>query len=168
MRKAILTVTLLLITVLAAMAQEVKVGYFSYKTVLQSMPAYSVTVASMDKLRQQYADELAAAQKEFNEKYELFLDQQASLAESIRQKRQADLQTLLERNEQFKKESERLMAQAEKEAMAPLHEKVKAAIQKAGEEGKYLLIVNTDSEACPYIALTHSEDVTSTLLELTK
>lgn len=168
MKKAILTLTLLLVTVLAAMAQDVKVGYFSYKAVLQSMPAYSVTVANMDKLRQQYAAELTSAQKEFNEKYELFLDQQATLAESIRQKRQADLQTLLERNEQFKKESERLMAQAEKEAMAPLHDKVKAAIKKVGEDGKYLLIVNTDSEACPYIAPAHSEDVTTTLLELTK
>lgn len=168
MKKVILTLTLLLVTMIASNAQEVKVGYFSYKAVLQSMPAYSVTVANMDKLRKQYADELNAAQKEFNEKYELYLDQQASLAESIRQKRQADLQTLLERNEQFKKESERLMSQAEKEAMAPLHEKMKTALQKVGEQGKYLLIVNTDSEACPYIAPAMSEDVTSTLLEMTK
>jgi len=168
MKKTILTLTLFLVATITAMAQDVKVGYFSYKAVLQSMPAYSVTVANMDKLRQQYADELNAAQKEFNEKYELFLDQQASLAESIRQKRQADLQALLERNEQFKKESERLMAQAEKEAMAPLHDKVNAAVKKAGEQGGYIIIVNTDSEACPYIAPAMSEDVTATLLELTK
>ncbi len=168
MKKTILTLTLFLVTAFTAMAQDVKVGYFSYKAVLQSMPAYSVTVANMDKLRQQYADELNGAQKEFNEKYELFLDQQASLAESIRQKRQADLQALLERNEQFKKESERLMAQAEKEAMAPLYDKVNAAIKKAGEQGGYIIIVNTDSEACPYIAPAMSEDVTATLLELTK
>lgn len=168
MKKTILTLTLLIVTAITAMAQDVKVGFFSYKEVLQSMPAYSVTVANMDKLRKQYADELNAAQKEFNEKYELFLDQQASLAESIRQKRQADLQTLLERNEQFKKESERLMAQAEKDAMAPLHEKIKEAIKKAGEQGKYIVILNTDSEACPYIAPSVAEDVTVKLLELTK
>ena len=130
MKKTILTLTLLLVTVLTTTAQNVKVGFFSYKEVLQSMPAYSVTIANMDKLRKQYADELNAAQKEFNEKYELFLDQQASLAESIRQKRQADLQTMLERNEQFKKESERLIAQAEKDAMAPLHEKVRKPLRR--------------------------------------
>ncbi len=168
MKKTILTLTLLLVTVLTTTAQNVKVGFFSYKEVLQSMPAYSVTIANMDKLRKQYADELNAAQKEFNEKYELFLDQQASLAESIRQKRQADLQTMLERNEQFKKESERLIAQAEKDAMAPLHEKVKEAIKKAGEQGGYIVILNTDSEACPYIAPSAAEDVTPKLLELTK
>lgn len=168
MKKIILTLTLLLVTVLTTTAQNVKVGFFSYKEVLQSMPAYSTTIANMDKLRKQYADELNAAQKEFNEKYEIFLDQQASLAESIRQKRQADLQTMLERNEQFKKESERLIAQAEKEAMAPLHEKVNEAIKKAGEQGGYIVILNTDSEACPYIAPSVAEDVTPKLLELTK
>ena len=69
---------------------------------------------------------------------------------------------------QFKKEAERLLAQAEKDAMAPLHAKLKAAIDKAGQQGGYAVILNTDSEACPYIAPTLSEDVTATLLDLTK
>lgn len=168
MKKTILILTLLLSTLLTSQAQNLKIGYFSYNAVLRSMPAYSTAVASVDKLRQQYAAELEAAQKEFNEKYELFLDQQNKLAESIRQKRQADLQTLLDRNEQFKKEAERLLAQAEKDAMAPLHAKLKAAIDKAGQQGGYAVILNTDSEACPYIAPTLSEDVTATLLDLTK
>lgn len=168
MKKTILILTLLLSTLLTSHAQDLKIGYFSYNAVLRSMPAYSTAVASVDKLRQQYAAELEAAQKEFNEKYELFLDQQNKLAESIRQKRQADLQTLLDRNEQFKKEAERLLAQAEKDAMAPLHAKLKAAIDKAGQQGGYAVILNTDSEVCPYIAPTLSEDVTATLLDLTK
>lgn len=168
MKKTIFTLTLLFATLLTLQAQDIKVGYFSYKAVLQSMPSYATAVAGVDKLREQYAAELNAAQKEFNEKYELFLDQQSTLAESIRQKRQADLQTLLSRNEQFKKESERLLAQAEKDAMAPLHARLKAAIDKAGQDGGYLLIVNTDSEACPFIAPTMSEDVTTTLINLTK
>lgn len=168
MKKTIFTLTLLMFMLLTMQAQDVKVGYFSYKAVLQSMPAYGIVNVNLGKLRQQYAEELSAAQKEFNEKYELFLDQQAQLAESIRQKRQADLQTLLDRNEQFGKESERLLAQAEKDAMAPLHTALKAAITKAGQQGHYLIIVNTDSEACPYIEPSVSEDVTSTLLELTK
>ncbi len=168
MKKTILTLLLVLATALAAPAQGFKVGYFSYSAVLQSMPDYSVVQANVAKLRQQYAAELDAAQKEFNEKYELFLDQQARLADAIRQKRQADLQILLERNERFKKESERLLAQAEKEAMAPLHTKLKAAIAKVGQEGGYAVIVNTDSEACPFISPSLSEDVTNTLIESTK
>ncbi|MDO4172572.1 MAG: OmpH family outer membrane protein [Prevotellaceae bacterium] len=168
MKRTIFTLTMLLVTVASAMAQDIKLGYFSYKALLQSMPDYSVATASLDKLRRQYADELSAAQKEFNEKYELFLDQQASLAESIRQKRQADLQTLLERNEDFKSSADRLLKDAEKQLMAPLHDKLKAAIAKAGEQGGYLIIVNTDSEACPYIAPQMAVDVTEQLMELTK
>lgn len=168
MKKTIFTLTLLCVATLTAVAQNVKVGYFSYKSVMQSMPEYGLATAGLEKLRQQYTNELNTAQSEFNEKYELFLDQQATLAESIRQKRQADLQMLLDRNEQFRKESDRLLAQAEKDAMAPLHKKMQEAIQKAGEQGGYLMIVNTDSEACPYISPVSSEDITQKLLELTK
>ena len=168
MKKTIITLTLFLLTAVVTHAQEMKIGYFSYKAVLQSMPAYTTATVSMDKLRKQYADELEGAQKEFNEKYELFLGQQAQLAESIRQKRQSDLQALLERNEQFKKESERLLAQAEKEVMAPLHEKIRNAIATLGRQGGYAVIVNTDSEACPFISPALAVDVTPTLLDLTK
>ncbi len=168
MKKAIFTMVLLLLTSVTVSAQNVKIGYFSYKAILMSMPAYSTAMTDMDKLRKQYADELDAAQKEFNEKYELFLSQQAQLAESIRQKRQADLQTLLERNEQFRKEAERLLAQAEKGVMAPLHEKIRNAVAKVGQQGNYAVIVNTDSEACPYLSPELSVDVTSTISDLLK
>lgn len=168
MKKTLFALTLCCITALTAAAQNVRIGYFSYKAVIQAMPEYATATAAVEKLRQQYAEELQSVQREFNEKYELFLDQQATLAESIRQKRQADLQTLLERNEQFRKESERLLKQAEQEAMAPLHAKLQEAIEKTGSQGGYLLIVNTDSEACPYISPEIAEDVTSQLSSLTK
>ena len=159
MKKTILILTLLLSTLLTSQAQDLKIGYFSYNAVLRSMPAYSTAVASVDKLRQQYAAELEAAQKEFNEKYELFLDQQNKLAESIRQKRQADLQTLLDRNEQFKKEAERLLAQAEKDAMAPIQQRVNNAVRLIAAEQGYDIILNTDSNAVPFISSVISEDI---------
>ena len=159
-----LSIILLTICSIFCTAQAQKIGYFSYKEVLAALPAYTEAMAAVDSLRNQYAGELKAAETEFNEKYELFIEQQTTLAESIKQKRQADLQSLLERNEQFKKESQRLLEQAEKEAIAPVKTKVKAAITKTAKQTGCLVVLNTDSEACPYIDENLSEDVTKQII----
>lgn len=147
-----------------AVAQQAKIGFFSYEEALKSMPDYTVAMANIDTLRQQYAEELKAAENEFNEKYELFLDQQASLADPIRRKRQADLQNLFDRNTDFRKEAERLLKQAEKEALAPLKSKLQEAIKAVGKENGMFVILNTDSEACSYIDETFSQDVTELIV----
>ena len=144
-----------------AVAQQAKIGYFSYKAILEDMPDYVTAMLGVETLSKQYDEELKAASDEFNEKYELFLDQQSMLDEPIKQKRQADLQSLLDRNTQFRNESMRLLRQAEQDALAPVKQKLNKAIQSVGYSGAFLLIVNTDSEACPYIDSNSAEDVTA-------
>ena len=144
-----------------AVAQQAKIGYFSYKAILEDMSDYVTAMLGVETLRKQYDEELKAASDEFNEKYELFLDQQSMLDEPIKQKRQADLQSLLDRNIQFRNESMRLLRQAEQDALAPVKQKLNKAIQSVGYSGAFLLIVNTDSEACPYIDSNSAEDVTA-------
>ena len=112
-----------------AVAQQAKIGYFSYKAILEDMPDYVTAMLGVETLRKQYDEELKAASDEFNEKYELFLDQQSMLDEPIKQKRQADLQSLLDRNTQFRNESMRLLRQAEQDALAPVKQKLNKAIQ---------------------------------------
>lgn len=159
-----LSIILLTICSIFCTVQAQKIGYFSYKEVLNSLPAYTEAMAGVETLRKQYADELKSAEDEFNEKYEMFIEQQSSLAESIKQKRQADLQALLERNEQFKKEAQRLLAQAEKDALAPVKAKVAESIKKTAKQTGCLVVLNTDSEACPYIDENLSEDITKQII----
>ena len=161
MRKLIFTICMVFACCATAMAQQAKIGYFSYKAILENMPDYVNAMVGMETLKKQYEDELKTASDEFNEKYELFLDQQNMLDEPIRQKRQADLQSILDRNTQFRNESMRLLKQAEQDALAPVKQKLNKAIQSVGYSGAYLLIVNTDSEACPYIDGNSAEDVTA-------
>lgn len=161
MRKLTIAIFMVFACCVTAVAQQAKIGYFSYKTILEDMPDYVTAMLGVETLRKQYDEELKAASDEFNEKYELFLDQQSMLDEPIKQKRQADLQSLLDRNTQFRNESMRLLKQAEQDALAPVKQKLNKAIQSVGYSGAFLLIVNTDSEACPYIDSSSAEDVTA-------
>ena len=146
------------------MAQQARIAFFSYDKVLHAMPDYALAEANVTKLRKQYEGEMAAAETEFSEKYELFLEQQATLAPSIREKRQQEHQQHLDRNMKFRKDSERILRDAEHDAMAPLRARLDAAIQQIGKERVYLIIYNTDTNALPYIDISRADDVTQELL----
>ena len=161
MRKLTIAIFMVFACCVTAVAQQAKIGYFSYKAILEDMPDYVTAMLGVETLRKQYDEELKAASDEFNEKYELFLDQQRMLDEPIKQLRHADRQSLLDRNTQFRNESMRLLRQAEQDALAPVKQKPNKAIQSVGYSGAFLLIVNTDSEACPYIDSNSAEDVTA-------
>ena len=100
---------------LAASAQ-VRMGYFSYNAILTSMTDYQLAKRSVDDLRLKYDAEMKRSEKEFNDKYEEFLEVQRDLVPSILRKRQAELQELMEKNTAFRNDALRLLEQAETDA----------------------------------------------------
>lgn len=163
MKKALIVTTILFACCASMMAQQAKIGYYSTQAVLAADAEYQAAVKAVAKSRQQVTTELEAAQKEFTEKYELFLEQQTMLDAAIKEKRQAELQGLLERNEQFKRDAQQRLKTAEDEALAPAMKRISDAVQRVVGAGEYLIIIDTDSKACPYINPAYSEDITSKL-----
>lgn len=163
MKNIILSIVLLFACCASTMAQQAKIGYYSTKAVLAADVAYQNSMKDIEKLRKQITDELTAAQKDFTEKYELFLEQQADLDDVIRQKRQADLQELLNKNEQFRDESLQRVKQAEEDAIIPAMQRIKDAISNLTQNEQFIIIIDTDKEACPYINPDFSEDITKKL-----
>ena len=140
-----------------------KFGYFSYKDVLESAPDYAAIKRNLSNLRAKYDAEMKRVTDEFNAKYEAFLDGQKDFATPIREKRQAELQELMEKNMAFKKETERLLKQAEDDALAPLRARLKVAIQKIGDAKGLAFILNTDNNAAPYLNSRVGENVSAAI-----
>lgn len=165
--KKILALFAFVLVAFSASAQ-VKIGYFSYNKALSSMPAYATVQADMELLRSQYEAELQRAEKEFTAKYEEFLEGYSTYAPSIRQKRQAELKDLMDRNLAFRDESKRLLSDAEAKAMAPVKSSLDQAIRTVGQKFGYIILLNTDNNACPYIDGSFSEDATELIIEAVK
>lgn len=157
---------LLLITVisLSASAQTsepvLKFGFLSYEAVLTSMPEYATVEQGMKDLEDQYAAEQKRVEDEFNKKYEEFLDGQRDFPQTILQKRQSELQELLDKNIAFKKEGQRLLAEAREKALLPLKNRLASALASVGSSKGLAFIVNTDQNALPWLNITMGEDVT--------
>ena len=147
----------------AAQQQAVafRYGYVHYDSVFHAMPEYAGAQASLAALRKKYDKEMKRAEDEFNAKYEDFLDGQRDFVPSILHKRQAELQDLLDKNTAFRAEARRLLAQAEKEALAPVHAKLKAAIEQTARAYGLAFVLNGDDSSCPYVNPTLSLDVTA-------
>ena len=141
-------------------------GYLSYDQALKSMPEYLIVQKKLADLTAQYEAETKRVEDEFNTKYEQFLEGQRDFPPTILQKRQSELEELMEKNIAFKEESRQLLATAEQEAMAPLHEKLAAAIQQVGTSRGLAFILNTDQNAVPFINPSIGIDVTEAVLQL--
>ena len=164
MKKLILF--LLLLATMPAMAQgELKFGFLSYNIVMQAMPEYAAMQNSMAELREKYEAEQKRVENDFNKKYEEFLDGQKSFPKTILQKRQSELQEMLDKNVAFKKESQRLLKQAEEDAMASIQARLATALDTIGKERGFAFIVNTDEKATLWLNPSLGEDITATVIE---
>lgn len=139
---------------------QIRFGYFNYETVLKQMPDYLLAQRSVDDLRLKYESEMKRAEQDFNAKYEEFLEVQRDLVPSILRKRQAELQEMMDKNIEFKKDAQRLLKQAETDAYVPVKKKLNEAVAKIAAEHGYAFVLNTDGDACPYVNPELGEDAT--------
>ena len=136
-----------------------KFGFLSYEAALQSMGEYALVQKQMADLRTQYEAETKRVEDEFNAKYEDFLEGQREFPKTILQKRQTELQELMQKNIEFKQNSIQELAKAEQEAMAPLRIKLIETLGNIGRERGYAFIVDTDQKALPFINPAMGEDI---------
>ena len=135
-------------------------GYLSYQEALESMPKYALVQKQMADLRGQYDAEMKRVEEEFNSKYEDFLEGQRDFPKTILQKRQTELQELMEKNIAFKENSRKELEKAEQEAMAPLRLRLNDLLREIGTNRGYEFIYDTDTKAMPFINKERGEDIT--------
>ena len=167
MKKLILF--LLLLATMPAMAQsELRFGYLSYNTVMQAMPEYAAMQNSMAELREKYESEQKRVEDDFNKKYEEFLDGQKNFPKTILQKRQSELQEMLDKNIAFKKEGLQMLNDTEKTQKDVILMMIDMAVKTIGMQRGYAFILNTDANATPWLNPAMGEDITKAVKEMLK
>ena len=151
---------------ISAQENTFRFGYLSYEGAIQSMPEYALVQQQMKELQEQYQAETLRVEDEFNRKYEDFLDGQRDFPRTILQKRQTELQELMEKNILFKEQSRQELADAEREAMAPLRIRLIELLSTIGREKGFAFIVDTDQKALPFINPAMGIDITELVTTL--
>ena len=152
----------------ATSSSSVKFGYLSYQAAVKSMADYALAQQKLTDLKAKYQAETKRVEDEFNRKYEEFLEGQRDFPKTILQKRQTELQELMQKNIAFKNSGLEQLAKDEKEAFAPLYAKLNATLAKICAEKGYAFIIDTDIKAVPVVNPLMCEDINQTVQDAIK
>ena len=141
-------------------ATTMKFGFLSYDSVRQSMKEYAEMQQQVATMRSAYEAEMKRVEDDFNKKYEEFLDGQKNFPTTILQKRQSELQEMLDKNIAFKNESQRILNETEAQLLESINLMVKICVQQVGQKHGYAFILNTDADALLWLNPEMGEDVT--------
>jgi len=148
----------------APAVQVPQFGYLSYNSVFEQMPDYAKAKADFAALKAKYDAEAKRAEDEFQRKFAEFLQGQKDFPASIMQKRQAELQDLMEKSITFRQKSHELLRKAEAELQQPVVTRLNDAIKAVGGESGLIFVLNTDGNACPFVHPQAGIDITDAVL----
>ena len=155
--------SVLLLFPLAIFSQK-QFGYLSYSEVYKAMPEYATAQSSIKELEEKYNSEIKHSEDEFNRKYAEFYQGQKDFPQYILEKRQKELQELMEKSLDFKEKAKQLLKESEKKLRTPIEERLNKAIKSVGEEFSYSYILNTDNNTYPFINNNSGIDITEIIM----
>ncbi len=145
-----------------------KFAYLSYDSVMVVMPEYAEMQKNMAQMEKDYGAELKRVEDDFNKQYEVFLDGMKSYPATILQKRQSELQSMLDKNIEFKKETQKLLKQAKDEMLGNMRKTIDDAVSIIAQEQGYAFVLNCDETAVTFINPINGVDITEDVKGLIK
>ena len=127
-----------------------KYGHVNTTEIFQQMPEMVKVRAQIDTLNSQYESQLTMMQEELQKKYQEYQQNEATMADAIKQMRQQELQEMQGRIQTFYQTAEQDLQKKQQELVAPVHEKLTKAIKTVGERDGYTYIF--DSSVLTYIS----------------
>lgn len=139
--------------------EKYKFGVINYNAVLEMIPEYQEAMRQVAELKVKYDAESLRAEREMQDKFAEFLEGQKSFPENILQKRQHELQTLLEESIAFRHTVQKLLKEAEANYTEPARRRLSAAMSAVAKENSLLFIFDESNDQIPYVDVENVLDV---------
>ncbi len=130
---------------LGMFAQELKIAHVNYMDIFNVMPETAAAESELVKIQQAWRTELQTMETEYNKKYTEFMQQQDSLAQSIKVRRMQEIQDVKDRIENSFQQAEQDIAKKRNDLNEPIVQKIKNAIKLVGEEHGYTYVLEASS-----------------------
>lgn len=125
-----------------------KVGYINTEKILEAIPAYTSAQKQLESLSTRYQQEIEAEYSKIETMYNNYQSQKAYLSVQARQQKENEI---ISREASVKELQERYFGQdgymqkKSEELLAPIKERVDAAVKRVAVEGKYMIILDIAS-----------------------
>jgi outer membrane protein len=143
--RIIAVVSFVLITGIA-IGQEAKFGHIDLQGLIQLMPERTAAEADYTKHIAELEDQMGIMQKEYETKLQEYLQKRDSLSEIVRTAREADIQDLQQRIQNFQQIAQQQLQQKQNEMLRPIFEKAQKTVAEVGKEKGLLYIFDVSGE----------------------
>ena len=126
----------------AVMAQTQKIGHMDMQYVLSAMPEMKQVQSQLQTLQGQLEKQAAAKQKDFEEKYNRYVNEGPTMAEAIRVDLEKELSTMQQSAQEFATNAQQTLQNKEQQLMQPIYDKIGTAINAVAKDGGYAYIIN--------------------------
>ncbi len=149
-----IVLSLLCVLPFSIFAQDVKLGHVDFEAVVTQMPEIAKVKLQMDTLQNQWENTLVKMREEHSAKIKELQDKQSTMPQSIQEALLAEIQEIENRISTFQQQAYTDLQKKQKEAMAPIIEKVRTAIKAVGTENKLTYVFDLSTQNIVYMAPT--------------
>ncbi len=135
-------------------------GQINSNVILPRMPQFLAMQESLKSLKEQYEAEAKKSENDFQRKFEEFMQGQKDFPKTILDKRQNELQIMLETNAEFRIKAQKLLAEAERSMLADVKAELAEAVAIVAQEKGVSIVYDLDDGSVPYIVQGLAADLT--------
>ena len=146
-------IRLTLAVILAMSATELyaqKFARINVQEVVVAMPEFKEMQTNLEAFGKDLQEQLEQIQVEFNNKAADFQKNQATMAESIKQMKQQELEQLQSRYMEFQRVAQNDMQNKQAELFEPVQKKASEAIAKVAKAGGYAAVFDTSAQSLAF------------------
>jgi outer membrane protein len=154
-----------------AFAQAQKIGYVNSAKIFQELPAAQDAQKKIDALGKPIQDSLETMQKELQARYEEYQKKEALMTDAAKKTEQQKLVDYQRKAEEYrvaKLGNDGELARATEQLLAPLRERIKAAIATVAKEEKYSFIFDKTENVQILLYGDPTHDVTFKVIDRLK
>ena len=134
-------------------------GQVRTSNILARMPQYQAVQKNLKALKEQYEAEAKKSENDFQRKFEEFMQGQKEFPKTILEKRQNELQNMLESNASFRIKVQALLK------MADVKAELNDAITVVAQERGISIVYDLDGGSVPYIVPGLATDITDGVIK---
>lgn len=140
-------------------------GSINGNSILPLMPQYLAMQESLKSLRDQYEAEAKKSESDFQRKFEEFMKGQKEFPKTILEKRQNELQMMLETNAEFRIKAQQLLAEAEAGMLADVKAELQEAVATVAQQKGVSIVYDLDNGSVPYIMSGMAVDLNAVVMQ---
>jgi outer membrane protein len=136
-----------------------KFGHINTSLLISTMPERDAAEKALSQEAKTMEDQLESMKMELNNKYQAYLLKRDSLSTLVKQTKEAELQDLQTRIEDFQSKAQQQLQQKEQELLKPIIDKYKKAIAEVAKENGFTYVFDIGNNSSVLYFSEESKDI---------